>query len=113
MTKTLADMTAGERQARAGMWCDIQLPGGDKATAIFDRAHTFQTDQAVLHEPGFSEKWIAEYKSVTPRYDLPRAWNSDGTPVKGKWENTRTPDNPHDPLLRRRFISEYEDRTND
>ena len=113
MTKTLADMTADERQSCVGMWADAMhcTLRGIILGVFYDHARVLIPENT--GEYSDEEEYIWVLKNVVPRLDLPRAWNPDGTPLKGKWENTRTPDNPHDPLLRRRFISEYEDRTND
>lgn len=114
MTRTLAELVeAGNNpQKYIGMWCD-NLASAAQEPALVVLACVQGETCWILHTGIHGERSGFPLESVAPRFDLPRAWNPDGTPVKGKWENTRTPDNPHDPLLRRRFISEYEDRTND
>lgn len=83
MTKTLADMTAKERQACIGMWCDVV--GFTRPTPIVDM---WNEEVELLTSNNLRGNIVATYgfKEVTPRFDLPRAWNPDGTPPKGEWE---------------------------
>ena len=93
MTKTLADMTEEERANCAGMWAETL----DGLAIIIE---PFYTDGALDTTVVFSlkpkvgiQQRIAVY--VTPRFDLPRAWPPDGTPVAGDWEYAvqyKTPD---------------------
>ena len=76
MAKTLADMTAEEREECVGMWCSIA--GAGRLCVLLST----ENDVANL---GFS--WDNEftilslrYKNVTPRFDLPRVWTPDGEP---------------------------------
>lgn len=79
MTKTLADMTAEERQECVGMWCDNLASIADTpqpvvlACAQGERCWILHTD---LH----GEWSCFSLDRVAPRFDLPRVWTSDGEP---------------------------------
>ena len=82
--KTLADMTTEERADCVGMWAETS-----NGLAII--IEPFFTDGALDTTVAFSlkpEVKIAQYVAayVTPRPDLPRAWQADGTPPQGEWE---------------------------
>ena len=82
--KTLADMTPQERADCVGMWAETS-----NGLAII--IEPFFTDGALDTTVAFSlkpEVKIAQYVAayVTPRPDLPRAWQADGTPPQGEWE---------------------------
>lgn len=82
--KTFADMTPQERAECVGMWAETS-----NGLAII--IEPFFTDGALDTTVAFSlkpEVKIAQYVAayVTPRPDLPRAWQADGQPPAGKWE---------------------------
>lgn len=79
MTKTLADMTAKERANCVGMWCESEDYG-----TLLVIAH-IEEDAAQAAVPQGLYPYEAPLEYFTPRFDLPRAWNPDGTPVKGEW----------------------------
>lgn len=81
MTKTLAEYTPEERQEMGGMWCDLETPMGTEMV-IYDQSRW--SKETTLLEPGFGH-FGADLSKVTPRFDLPRAWNPDGTPLDGDW----------------------------
>lgn len=72
MGKTLADMTQDECETCHGMWVSYTTPVGDEI-AIYLGGTT-------LFEPGYGA-FKMPHACITPRYDLPRAWNADGTPA--------------------------------
>lgn len=78
---TLADLTEEQRKACVGMWADYRVVPV-VITSIYQ--HKYVNDWvADVFDPteGWEEHEI--HSSVlTPRFDLPRAWNPDGTPVK-------------------------------
>ena len=86
MPKTFADYSHDERDRMVGMWCDYPSTrprpgiiyhieeGGDPAVLRFD-----VRNEVVVY--------FAEY--VTPRHDLPRAWDADGTPAGAEWSRER------------------------
>ena len=93
MSKTLADMTAEERQECVGMWCSIA--GAGRLCVLLST----ENDVANLGFSCDNEFTILSlrYKNVTPRFDLPRAWTPDGQPVDmnkeyGQCEMGGTPD---------------------
>lgn len=112
MTKTLADMTAKERQACVGMWTDATHCALQGIILDVSLGHARVLITENLGQYSDEEEYIWVLKNVAPRFDLPRAWNPDGTPPKGKWERTRIPDDPYDSFSTqkvRRFVGEYED----
>lgn len=40
----------------------------------------------LIHSHINGERLYMPASSVTPRFDLPRAWNHDGTPPAGEWQ---------------------------
>lgn len=82
MTKTLADMTPEESDACVGMWCD----GPNGRLVIYCRPNGYFIKYADVTSPNNRNHSDSErFDQLTPRFDLPRAWNPDGTPVKGEW----------------------------
>ena len=80
--KTLSDMTVQERAEYRGTWCEIDTPVGPEL-AIYDQSRW--TKEPTMLKPGHGY-FEADLSKVTPRPDLPRAWNPDGTPPTGEWE---------------------------
>lgn len=85
---TLADMTPEERSHCRGMWCDTAFGLGIlEATEEHPEAgDAFGRFQHPAHGTWHTEA----FTTVTPRPDLPRAWNPDGTPPAGEWEDDYT-----------------------
>lgn len=113
---TLADMTPQERSEYRGMWCEIYTPAGPEL-AIYDQLRW--TKEPTLFEPEYGH-FEADLSKVTPRFDLPRAWNPDGQPPAGGWEDDYTDSDgitlttgedldlgPHQEV--RRWIGEWEE----
>ena len=77
--RTLADMTPEERQACVGMWCEYKDGNGTKLAVIVE---TWLTDPeaCMAYDISCHENRHPLGGDVTPRPDLPRAWNPDGTP---------------------------------
>ena len=78
---TLADMTQDERVSCRGLWVTYPSPLGDRE-AIYVTGST-------LFKPGHG-KFRIPLEHITPRFDLPRAWNPDGTPPAGRWHDDYT-----------------------
>lgn len=87
MTKTLADMTEAERAECVGSWCDYTRDGKEKDLVIVV-AGTNDAGRIPCVNPGapIPSAWAPEPWTLTPRPDLPRAWQADGTPPAGEWE---------------------------
>lgn len=84
--KTLADMTPEERAQCRGMWCDFPDPDERTNLAIYvDDSLKHQGFCELIHEGQLGRLTIPE--NLIPRFDLPRAWQVDGTPPAGKWEH--------------------------
>ena len=85
MTKTLADMTAEEREECVGMWAKHAHPHYDGLEVIIDSDHDSVT--TISTKSGQQYIVVGEVmRHITPRYDLPRAWTPDGQPVPMKKE---------------------------
>ncbi|MGX9140403.1 hypothetical protein ACWWUU_05810 [Corynebacterium striatum] len=92
-------MTEEERAECVGMWCDFEATpnyvittviikaGNDYDAEFADEYEVFNT--VLGHE-------LVQPEQITPRHDIPRAWNPDGTPPPaGEWEYAvqyKTPD---------------------
>ena len=85
--RTLADMTVQERKECVGMWCDYTRDGKEKDLVIVV-AGTNDAGRIPCVNPGapIPSAWAPEPWMLTPRPDLPRAWQADGTPPEGEWE---------------------------
>ena len=117
---TLADMTPEERAQCRGMWCDFPDPDERTNLAIYvGDSPNNQGFCELIHEGQLGTLTIPE--NLTPRPDLPRAWNPDGTPPAGEWEDDHVDSDgstlttgedldidldPHQPI--RRWIGEWE-----
>ncbi|MFW9156245.1 hypothetical protein ACOJA9_10445 [Corynebacterium striatum] len=80
MTKTLADMTPGQRANCRGMWAGTF--SGYTGIIVYENGK-----QAYLIIPEYNREQTFPLDKVTPRPDLPRAWQADGTPPAGEWEH--------------------------
>ena len=90
MYKTLADMTPEQRAECVGMWCYIfeqldEPPVAEGIIAGYREDDDGRTLVIIDHPHPDAGKWWHRLTGVVPRFDLPRAWNPDGTPVKGSW----------------------------
>lgn len=89
--RTLADMTLEERAECVGMWCDYTRDGEEKELVVMvsdiNRAGRIPCVNPSATQP---EAWAPEPRMLTPRPDLPRAWQADGTPPAGEWEEDYT-----------------------
>lgn len=73
--RTFADMTPEERDQCRGTWCEVdRLDGVYILLSISDTTADLYDPREDMFTCGFPEE-------ITPRFDLPRAWNPDGTPV--------------------------------
>ena len=79
MTKTLADMTEEERANCPGMWAGTFT--GYTGVIVYENGK-----QAYLMIPEFNREQTFPLDKVTPRFDLPRAWQADGRRPVGEWE---------------------------
>jgi hypothetical protein len=117
--KTLADMTPQERTSTVGMWATVDT---ERYPAVIVRTYAADdVDYAQMLCPELNDYYTASLESITPRPDLPRAWNPDGTPPAGEWEDDYTDAEgstlttgedvpgagPHTHI--RRFVSEWEE----
>ncbi|CQD13374.1 hypothetical protein [Corynebacterium striatum] len=90
MTKTLADMPPEEREQCRGMWCDFPDPDERTNLAIYVGDSPINRGFCeLIHEGQLGTLTIPE--NLTPRPDLPRAWQADGMPMEGEWEYAHIP----------------------
>lgn len=85
---TLADLTPEERADCVGLWCDYTRDGEEKDLVIVV-AGTNDAGRIPCVNPGapIPSAWAPEPWTLTPRFDLPRAWQPNGQPPAGKWEH--------------------------
>lgn len=87
--RTLADMTPEERDQCRGMWCDLSIEAWIVVSAYY--SEQYKQTLVVLLDPVDGELLEGvPATAVTPRFDLPRAWNPDGTPVDADPEEYTT-----------------------
>ena len=80
MARTLADMTPEERQSCVGMWCGNLASTAKETTPVV--LACVQGEQCwILHTDLHGERSCFPLGSVSPRFDLPRAWSQGGAPV--------------------------------
>ncbi|HHK7182605.1 hypothetical protein ACTQX1_08250 [Collinsella bouchesdurhonensis] len=78
--RTLADMTSEELEQCRGMWCDLSIEAWIVVSAYY--SEQYKQTLVVLLDPVDGELLEGvPATAVTPRFDLPRAWTPDGTPV--------------------------------
>lgn len=119
---TFADMTPEQREQCVGMWCEA----GEHLRVIRAVYETPMGLCAKIIDPAAGR--MENYTSadhITPRPDLPRAWESDGTPVDmdvetgvvrshprggviGSYESPEYVDQPEGTVMRR-FVGEWEE----
>ena len=114
MSKTLADMTPAERAARVGMWCEYPNTR-DRLGIIYDLDD--DNDPWILRFDVRIEILGYDAKDTIPRFDMPRAWNPDGTPPAGEWEYDVLPEDDAANLtgkevVDRRWTGEWEEASN-
>lgn len=81
--RTLADMTTQERAESVGMWCDCEETGAPCVLVSIEHGNAVLMTEELGGRPILDPY---ELHLVTPRFDLPRAWQPDGTPPEGEWE---------------------------
>ena len=83
--KTLADMTPEGRANCVGMWCDNLVSTADNPKPVV--LACVQGEQCwILHTDLYGEWSCFPLGSVSPRFDLPRAWTPDGEPASEELE---------------------------
>lgn len=92
MPKTLADYTPAERVDLVGMWCEVAT---ERYLAVLVRTYNPDLDYAIMYCPTILDEYSASLGTITPRFDLPRAWNAFGLPVNGKWQTAEYLDESH------------------
>lgn len=82
MARTLADMTPEEREQCVGMWCDLETNKGTQQVVLYRMIEEHETGPVAYRLSFTSRHEILGFDpgKLTPRFDLPRAWEPDGTP---------------------------------
>lgn len=87
--KTLADMTAEERAEFVGMWCGYNrhTKGGEPSDFVIMIEDINEAGRVSCINPGAPEPkaWAPDPWMLTPRYDLPRAWDPNGQPPQPQY----------------------------
>lgn len=83
---TLADMTPAERAQCRGLWCDTPKGLFILLAPMFPDREAFGWQ---LLAPSEAMKIDYPPEKITPRDDLPRAWQADGTPPAGEWQTAK------------------------
>lgn len=82
MARTLADMTPEEREQCRGMWCEYHTLRDGVELLIY----RWEKDgMASVHDPKIGDGRTNQFvmvRRLIPRFDMPRAWEPDGTPVE-------------------------------
>lgn len=111
---TLAEMTDTEILQCVGMWCDC-TDGEDTQTLVLHGISDNGKD-AIFVNPavvggGRGPSWTIKSFGhlVTPRWDLPRAWQPDGSPVVMDVETAIEYSNHQPPTRMSRFVGEWEE----
>ncbi len=78
---TLADFTEEQRGKCVGMWADYRVTPV-VITNIYQHKYVNDWVADVFDPTEGWEEYEIHSSVLTPRFDLPRAWNPDGTPVK-------------------------------
>lgn len=84
MTKTLDQYSPEERAECVGMWVDTPWGLGVLLEIYDDWGREGPVVWCYERSQISSGRWLLN--QVTLRPDLPRAWNPDGTPIKGHWD---------------------------
>lgn len=110
--RNLTELTGAERADSIGLWADVT---GAKApfesrpvvfqAIIYNTGHpSSAVEETMVLEPGMGVMTVKP-SAVTPRFDLPRAWNLNGTPPRGQWQRLS---DPHFQQEQRRWVGEWE-----
>ena len=77
---TLADMTPEGREQCVGMWCDTP----EELSVFFENKPDWGPPYIAFAHPSkpYVLTHLCGWDKITPRPDLPRAWNPDGTPAQ-------------------------------
>ena len=79
---SLAEATPQEKLDSIGMWARVDTK---VYLAVIVRTYPSEdVNYAQMLCPKLNRYYTAQLETITPRPDLPRAWNPDGTPVKEK-----------------------------
>lgn len=80
---TIAEMTPAQRYDCVGMWATVS---SERYLAVICRIYVGNPDLAQMYSPEIDDYYTSSLESVTPRFDLPRAWLPCGTPQAGEWD---------------------------
>ena len=87
MTRTMADMPPAEQDQCVGMWFELGVPDYLVILASVNDPFNGHATVVVPHHPKAKTTYTLLH-TLTPRFDLPRAWTPSGEPVPGEWEDS-------------------------
>lgn len=83
-TKTMDEYTLSERTDMVGMWAGYNRheAGGDPEDFLIITGEENETGRVPCYNPGAPtpHAWEPDAWMLTPRFDMPRAWSTDGDP---------------------------------
>lgn len=87
MSPTLEEMAPTEQYMCVGMWCE--LGGPEYLVVLVSLDDPFNGHASVMDmHPAKAKVSYTLKHTLTPRFDLPRAWTPSGEPVPGEWEES-------------------------
>lgn len=83
-TKTMDEYTMAERADMVGMWAGYNrhVAGGDPTAFVIITGEENEAGRVPCYNPGapMPHAWAPDPWMLTPRFDMPRAWSTDGDP---------------------------------
>lgn len=83
-TKTMDEYTLSERTDMVGMWAGYNRHrlGGKPTDFVIITGEENEAGRVPCYNPGApaAHDWAADVWMLTPRFDIPRAWGTDGNP---------------------------------
>lgn len=85
-TKTMDEYTLSERTDMVGMWAGYNRHrlGGKPTDFVIITGEENEAGRVPCYNPGApaAHDWAADVWMLTPRFDMPRAWSTDGDPCE-------------------------------
>ena len=94
MSLTLEEMAPTEQYMCVGMWCEL---GGPEYLVVLASVNDPFNGHATVVVPRHSKNKTTYTltHTLTPRFDLPRAWTPSGEPVPGEWVESPSSEHHH------------------
>lgn len=113
-TKTMDEYTLSERTDMVGMWAGYNRHrlGGKPTDFVIITGEENEAGRVPCYNPGApaAHDWAADVWMLTPRFDMPRAWSTDGDPCGATVPANENvgPDQPEHPETLR-TVKDYEE----